>query len=176
MTDFVHVKASPAGFALYYACALGAVSFLGVGGCSRGGLSTPLTISSQQWDRLEEKEVVVLKPSLASLLGASPPVEREKTVQETAADALARIGEPAVPMLVETLNDRDPHARAQSARALALMGPKAQAAVPQLILSLDDADEHVRRGAARALGQIGPAAQSAVPALIRLLKLPPPPQ
>jgi HEAT repeat protein len=84
--------------------------------------------------------------------------------------ALARIGEPAVPALIETLNDRDPKVRAAAAMALARIGSQAKAAVPALIKALKDKDPDVRREAARALGQMGPAAQEAVPALLEALR------
>ncbi len=101
---------------------------------------------------------------------------RPWTVRETAADALARIGEAAIPDLVAALGDRDEDVRAEAARALAKMGPAAKAAVPALIVALGDRHEAVRRNAARALGQIGPAAEPAIPALIRAMKAPPVPE
>ncbi|MGH7140348.1 MAG: HEAT repeat domain-containing protein [Pirellulales bacterium] len=97
---------------------------------------------------------------------------RQWGVRETAADALARIGDPAVPALIDTLRDPDQSIRAHAALALARMGPKASPAVPELILALDDPDREVRQAAARALGQIGPDAEEAVPALIKALKDP----
>jgi HEAT repeat protein len=97
---------------------------------------------------------------------------REWNVADTAADALARIGDSAVPALIESLADPNPTVRAQAARALARMGPKGHAAVPALILALEDETAAVRVNAARALGQIGPEAQEAVPVLIRALRDP----
>ena len=97
---------------------------------------------------------------------------REWGVRETAADALARIGEPALPALIDTLHDPDHSIRAHAARALARMGPTAAPAVPELIVALDDPDREVRQGAARALGQIGSDAEDAVSALIKALKDP----
>lgn len=97
---------------------------------------------------------------------------RDWGVRETAADALARIGDAAVPSLVETLQDPDREVRAQAARALARMGPRAEPAIPALIAALKDSDKEVRMGAARALGQIGPPAAEAVPDLIKAIKDP----
>lgn len=97
---------------------------------------------------------------------------RDWGVRETAADALARIGDAAVPSLVATLQDPDRDVRAQAARALARMGPRAEPAIPALIAALNDSDQEVRMGAARALGQIGPPAAEAVPDLIEALKDP----
>ncbi|HEX5444138.1 MAG TPA: HEAT repeat domain-containing protein [Pirellulales bacterium] len=97
---------------------------------------------------------------------------RDWGVRETAADALARIGDASVPSLVEILQDPDRDVRAQAARALARMGPRAEPAIPALIAALNDSDKEVRMGAARALGQIGPPAAEAVPDLIQALKDP----
>lgn len=96
----------------------------------------------------------------------------DSTEQEVAAQALGRIGQPAVPMLMNALQHRDPHVRLQAAQVLAKIGPEAKAAVPILVAALDDQDPRVRRASARALGQIGPAAQDAVPALMRSLVQP----
>jgi len=95
---------------------------------------------------------------------------RDWTVKETAVDALARIGESAVPVLIEALSDPNPDVRKQAARSLARMGDAGKAAVPVLIERLQDPDEEVRQAAARALGQMGAAAAEAVPALIAIIK------
>jgi hypothetical protein len=98
------------------------------------------------------------------------------TEQEAAADALGRIGAPAVPALIDTLQSPVGSVRLKAVEVLARMGPEALAAVPRLIELLDDPDPTVRKAAARALGQIGPLAQDAVPALMqRLVERPPAP-
>ncbi|MCU0876297.1 MAG: HEAT repeat domain-containing protein [Pirellulaceae bacterium] len=91
------------------------------------------------------------------------------TEQQAAADALGRIGPPAVPPLVAALESSDPQARLRAAEVLARMGSDAKAAVPALTRLLDDPDEQIRKAATRALGRIGPAAEEAVPALVRAL-------
>jgi hypothetical protein len=96
------------------------------------------------------------------------------TEQETAADALGRIGAPAVPALMEALQSSDVQVRVKAADVLGRMGPDANDAVPELIRLLDDPDERVRKTATRALGRIGPSAQAAVPALMRSLFQSPP--
>ena len=95
---------------------------------------------------------------------------RESTVGEAAADALARIGTPAVPALVEALHDPKPRVRELAALALARMGPEAETSVPELIVALQDPDLEVQRSAARALGQIGPHADEAIPALLDTIR------
>lgn len=95
--------------------------------------------------------------------------------QETAADALGRIGSAAVPALTEALRSNDPDVRLKAAEVLARMGTDAKPAAADLTRLLDDPDERIRKAAARALGMIGPDAADAVPALMRSLTQPEPP-
>ena len=90
-------------------------------------------------------------------------------LDQTAADALGRIGAPAIPELIRALQDVDPERRRRAVRVLARIGPDAADAVPSLIEALQDPDPFVPKAAARALGQIGPDAAAAVPALMELL-------
>jgi HEAT repeat protein len=140
-------------------------------GCQRGPKSTSTN--------KEDGKPIVVKPKVVRPARETGVVRlrtvqafREWGVRETAADALARIGDPAVPALIETLHDPDHSIRAHAARALARMGPKAAPAVPDLIVALNDPEKEVRQGAARALGQIGPDAEEAVTALVKALKDP----
>jgi HEAT repeat protein len=139
-------------------------------GCQRGPKITTGAEAAKLAAANKPKTKVTRETSFVQL--RSVPAFREWGVRETAADALARIGDPALPALVATLRDPDHSVRAQAARALARMGPKAASAVPELIIALDDSNEEVRQGAARALGQIGADAEKAVPALIKALKDP----
>lgn len=149
-----------------------AVLFFLAAGCQRG----PGTISGIEGAgkaTAAKKTVVVSPPARGSAVTVrSIRAFREWGVRETAADALARIGDAAVPALIDTLADPDQEVRAQAARALARMGQKAEPAVPALIHALDDPNQEVRQGAARALGQIGSGAEEAVPALIQAIKDP----
>jgi HEAT repeat protein len=116
-----------------------------------------------------------IRPELAEAEGAADePVVlrsyREWTIQETAADALGRIGTAAVPELVGALAHPDPEVRRQASRVLARIGPGAAVAVPVLRQLLVDQDSTVRQAAIRALGQIGPPAAAAVPDLMILLE------
>ncbi len=88
--------------------------------------------------------------------------------------ALARVGEPAVPALIEILNGPDRRMRVCAADVLGMMGPAARASVPSLMAACEhpDADEKRERvalEAVRSLGRIGPGARGAVPLLNRLL-------
>ena len=100
----------------------------------------------------------------ASVEVAVPPPMSESQI---AADALTRIGPPAVPTLLEALHSTDQDVRRQACLVLMRMGPDAKDAVPDLVLLLDGPDEELRRMAAIALGRIGPDAGQAVPALMR---------
>jgi hypothetical protein len=96
------------------------------------------------------------------------------TEQELAAEALARIGPPAVPALVQALQHRDPEVRRQALAVLMRMGPDAKEAAGEVTKLLDDPDERIRKMAAKALANIGPEAAVAVPALMRNLLQPSP--
>lgn len=94
----------------------------------------------------------------------------EWDLQDTVADSLARIGEPAVPSLVRMLRHPQAKRRVQAAEILARIGPQAKEGVRGLVEALEDPDPDVRKAAARALGQIGPAAADAVGPLLRVLE------
>jgi hypothetical protein len=98
------------------------------------------------------------------------PTTAGETTQIAAADALGRIGGPAVPALSDALSDSDAVVRLQACKALAFMGAKASPAVPELVQRLYDSEEAVRTQAANALGQIGDEARPAVPQLVEMLK------
>ncbi|MBI2823842.1 MAG: HEAT repeat domain-containing protein [Planctomycetia bacterium] len=93
--------------------------------------------------------------------------EMDPTVLEHVMDALAAVGEKAVPVLVAGL--KDPKQRDPAIRALGRIGPAAQAAVPALAALVSSADLVVVRDAAAALGAIGPSASKAVPSITALL-------
>jgi HEAT repeat protein len=101
------------------------------------------------------------------LAPAGVPAPRSE--KALAAEALSRIGPPAVPMLVEALKSPDGDVRRQACAVLMRMGPDAKEAVPDLVMLLDDEDQELRKMAATALGRIGPDAAPAVPALMRAM-------
>src|SRR5262249_9020657 len=82
-----------------------------------------------------------------------------------AAEALGKLGSPAVTALTSALKDKgnDVSVRTKAAEGLGHIGPAAGSAVPVLITALKDKD--VRTEAATALGSIGPAAKAAIPDL-----------
>src|SRR5262249_42760751 len=106
------------------------------------------------------------KRVIPALIGAL----KDGWVNDTAANALARIGKEVVPELLQLLKGKDNELRASAARTLSHMGPIAKEAIPTLIKCLDEQDENLRYAAAGALGQMAPDSKSAIPALIKLLK------
>ncbi|MFO0905493.1 MAG: HEAT repeat domain-containing protein [Pirellulales bacterium] len=147
-------------------------------GCSRSESSLPESIQKKIRDSNQtatQQEDEKLRPTVASdgvtTRFTVRPFE-DWTMREAAAVALGRIGEPAVPALVEALRSHDPEIRLQAADTLARIGPGAEQAVPSLTELLEDEDIRIRKAAARALGQIGPKAAESVPSLMRALESP----
>jgi HEAT repeat protein len=90
---------------------------------------------------------------------------------EQAAQALGRIGEPAVPVLRRVLENGPPQRAAMAARAIVHVGPTAREVEPLLIKQLQAAkDERAEVVFIEALVGLGPAAKDAVPALIEAAK------
>ena len=90
-------------------------------------------------------------------------------VAEPVVESLSRIGAPAIPVLVDGLQDPALPVRWGSARALGAMGEDAIDAVPALATALQDEQIMVRWAAASALWAIGTGAQRATSALIAAL-------
>jgi HEAT repeat protein len=91
-----------------------------------------------------------------------------------AARALGKLGEPAVDILVEALDDGDPVVRRSAAKALGEMGEIAAPAIPALVEMLEHPAWQSQDAAAEALGAIGPAAADAAPLLLDRLATGPP--
>lgn len=111
-------------------------------------------------------------PALADAL-RDERTEGTYTVSFRAAVALVKIGQPAVPALIQALVDPSSLARANAAYALGEVGyasggigELAEEALPALIEMLRDKDKEARGRAAYALGGIG---EPAIPALIEAL-------
>jgi HEAT repeat protein len=96
---------------------------------------------------------------------------RQRGTREHAADTLGRLGAraaPAVPALIDALNDVDGDIRVAAAEALGRIG--AEPAIPALVEAIGERHEAVRVAAIEALERFGPAGKAAVPALIKCLK------
>ncbi|HEY2826081.1 MAG TPA: HEAT repeat domain-containing protein [Pirellulales bacterium] len=90
--------------------------------------------------------------------------DKDPVVRSNVAEALATLGEPAVPRLIKALQRDDMQDLA--VEVLRRLGPKAKDAVPALILELKDPNPDYRREVEFALAAIGPSCQAAVPALV----------
>ncbi len=86
-----------------------------------------------------------------------------------ALDALASLGAPMVPRLIDVLQKHD-QLRVEVAYTLGQMGPNAAAATDALAKLVADEDLHLATEAILALGKIGSAAKDAVPALCAALE------
>jgi len=92
----------------------------------------------------EAKDARAVEPLIAAL--------GDKGCGHTAANALAKIGKPAVEPLIVALKNENPFVRRNAAEALGEI--KDSSAVKPLIDTLKDNDLIVRRNAAKALGKI----------------------
>ncbi len=109
-------------------------------------------------------------PALMTVLN-----DGSEPLQVAAATALAGIGEPAVKPLGTAVQSPVPAVRQEAARALRLIGPKAEPAVPALIQVLENTDElegghDAIIAVADALGEIGKKAKKALSALEKQAK------
>jgi HEAT repeat protein len=105
-----------------------------------------------------------------------PLVDAIKAGGRASAGFLARrvlrtIGDPAVPALVEVLNENERSSRIRALDVLRELG-QARAAVSALAVWLRGEDRDLRWRAAMVLGEIGPDAKSAAPALTESLRDP----
>jgi HEAT repeat protein len=103
-------------------------------------------------------------PAIAQLLKEDK--DGETFVRLSAATALQQLGkenaEVAIPALRHALQLDVPAVKAQAARALGAIGPRAAAAVPDLARGLEEPDVLTKRQCAFALARIGPSAVTAV--------------
>ena len=102
---------------------------------------------------------------------AAPELIRMLNDEQTeypAALGLGAIGPPAIPLLVQTLNNRTAWIRMGAVQALNFMHG-AEAEIPDLLRCLDDSDPGVREGAAIALGDMRKQPDRVVPKLMERL-------
>jgi HEAT repeat protein len=100
---------------------------------------------------------------IADLQGSDPQKSGRANLE------LIRIGEPAVPALIDMLRGSDARLRGLAASTLWGMGGKGRAAAPVLGEALGDPDPNLRTSAAMALENMGPQAGEAIPALVKAL-------
>jgi HEAT repeat protein len=112
-------------------------------------------------------------PALIDLLD-TPWNPRKSYIHGQAQDALAEIGLPAVPAMIQAMTEPKPlrYRGVMCPNALARIGPAAKDAVPVLIEAMKDktpGTHEIRKSVANALEAIGPDAKEALPVLIESL-------
>jgi HEAT repeat protein len=131
-------------------------------------------------ERLKDQDPFV-RVQAARALAALPPApeimgpiwekafaDADDTTVLHALDAMAALGPPAVPRLIDALKREK--ARIHVAYILGKLGPAAAPATEALAKLVDDKDERVANEAIVALANIGPGAKDAVPTLTRALQ------
>lgn len=87
----------------------------------------------------------------------------------SAAQALGKIGKPAVQSLIKALSHKKGDVRIGAAEALNNIGAMPPKAIPIILRSLRDKESEVRRNITEVLGKADPETPDLVPALIRML-------
>jgi HEAT repeat protein len=136
--------------------------------------------TEQLLERLKDQDPFV-RVAAARALTALPPAPEitaplwEKALQDAdekavlhALDALAALGPPAVPRLIDALKYEK--LRGQVVYILGKIGPDAAPATPALAKLIAGKDDRVAHEATLALANIGPGAKEAVPALTAALE------
>jgi len=107
-------------------------------------------------------------PNLVAALRPRQKTADQELIRFHAHLALARIGQPAVPALIEALKEKREGVAPLAGEALGWILPPPKEAVPALRAALQKDRTHAAIYA-RALGQLGPVARAAVPDLTELL-------
>lgn len=84
-----------------------------------------------------------------------------QSLRDTAGEALAKLGKPALPALIAALQNSDPNVRDGAAKAFGGIVPFPKEAIPALTVALKDEDSKVRHDAALALPDTAGAAERA---------------
>src|SRR5262249_23100220 len=95
--------------------------------------------------------------------------DKDQAAAARAIEAFGPDAVPAIPALIEMLDDRSPEFRNLVAGVLCRLGPDAKSAVPELIKQLQEKRAREPRLVMEILGFIGPDAKDAVPLLAKAL-------
>src|SRR5262245_32966204 len=101
-------------------------------------------------------------PGLIAALGQKP-------TEEIVMRGVARVGERAVPTLMEQFKSADRAVRDPVRRVVVALGPAAVGCLPELRRMLGADDVPTLRAAAEMLAALGPVARPALPRLLKLL-------
>jgi HEAT repeat protein len=96
-------------------------------------------------------------------------LKTQPSIRTQAAQALAKMGEKAVPALVKLVKDGDEDSRANAVQALGVIGPDNDEVVPALCVAIKDKSLRVRSIAIKLVGDIGAPAKAALPDLLQCL-------
>ena len=107
-------------------------------------------------------------PEITAPIWEKAMKDADETTMRHAMDALAALGAPAVPRLIDALKYEK--FRVDIVYALGRIGPAAAAATGELAKLVEDKNSRVAHEAIIALGNIGPGAKDAVPALTKVLE------
>jgi hypothetical protein len=121
----------------------------------------PMTSASQEPSPQEQAARTAFRTM------TSPAVSTQEW--EAAHQKLQEIGEPALPVLVEGLQDKQTFKREMASTVLALFGPAAEPVAEQLIAALGDESVFVRANVAAALLQMPEHVERVVPVLAEFL-------
>jgi hypothetical protein len=106
-------------------------------------------------------------PALLAVITNQASTKRAQTISLICGTPERRLEQgPAVPVLIDCLNDKDLYVAQQAARALGQMGMEPDVVVPALANCLKDPRAEVRDWAVAALARYQERARSAVPALL----------
>ncbi|MHC4933114.1 MAG: HEAT repeat domain-containing protein, partial [Planctomycetota bacterium] len=95
----------------------------------------------------------------------------EPSVAQLMAEALARLGAPAVDPLLDALESDEHKSRLYALNALRLIGPAAAAAVPKALDLTADENAAVRHEAEKVLRRLGPWCEEYVPEILERMQL-----
>src|SRR5205823_2631819 len=116
----------------------------------------------QGWGRLYAQDSEADQNIRSLIAGFRSDSQR---IREASVFRLIAIGDPAVPLLIQAINDPVPQLRVYSIGTLRQMRPLPKSAIPAITKALSDRRVDVRVAAAEGLRLFGPDARGAVPAL-----------
>jgi HEAT repeat protein len=142
------------------------------GGCGEPGSSVPAEILAKANRDSARQRTTFVSTASSITVDRISTRRADESLEQSAAVALARIGQPAVGSLRAALRDPQLEVRLRACAILGGIGPTAAEAVDDLVAIVADRNqpEELRKAAAQALGEIGPQAAGAVPVLVDVIR------